>query len=314
MNILITGALGQLGNEMRLGTTLHDKHRYFFTDILEADGVLQLDITDKALVSAFVRDNGINLIVNCAAYTNVDKAEDDEAAAERLNADAVRNLGEAAAEYGARVVHVSTDYVFDGKAFTPYREEDTPRPATAYGRTKRHGEQQLLEVLPDAVIVRTAWLYSTFGNNFVKTMIRLGKEKESFGVVFDQVGSPTYAADLAQAIYVIIEDDEWHGGIYHFTDEGVCSWFDFTHEIHALYNAQVMLRGYQAGQAEAEYNAADELIKAVVHPIRSEEYQYRTPRPAYSVLDKAKIKKTFGVEIPHWRDSLARCIATLSTK
>ena len=307
MNILITGALGQLGNEMRLCTTLHDKHNYFFADILPAEDTYLLDITDAAAVSSFVRDHAIDIIVNCAAYTNVDKAEDDEQAAERLNADAVRNLAAAAKEAGARLIHVSTDYVFDGTACTPYKEDAPVAPATAYGRTKLHGEQQLIDVLPDAVIVRTAWLYSTFGNNFVKTMFRLGKEKEQLGVVFDQVGSPTYAADLAAAIFVIIEEDGWHPGIYHFTDEGVCSWYDFTKEIHSLYNAQLMLQSYQSGAVVQD----TDLVKATIKPIRSEQYNYRTPRPHYSVLDKAKIKSVFGIEIPYWRDSLARCIAKM---
>lgn len=306
MNILVTGALGQLGNEMRLRTGLHDKHNYFFADILAADDTYALDITDKAAVAAFVREHAVNLIVNCAAYTNVDKAEEDEPAAERLNAEAVGNLAEAAKACGARLIHVSTDYVFDGHGCTPYAETDAVAPATSYGRTKLHGEELLQRILPEAVIIRTAWLYSTFGNNFVKTMIRLGKEKEQLGVVFDQVGSPTYAGDLAAAIYVIIEEDEWHPGVYHFTDEGVCSWYDFTREIHSLYNAQIMLKGFQENR-----NVQDELITADVRAIRSCEYAYKTPRPAYSVLDKAKIKSTFGVEVPYWHDSLAKCIARL---
>ena len=300
--------MGQLGNEMRLGTTLHDKHNYFFTDIVAADGVALLDITDKAEVTTFVKEHAVNLIVNCAAYTNVDKAEDDEDAAERLNAEAVSILAEAAKEVGAHLIHISTDYVFSGEDCIPYRENDKVAPATAYGRTKLHGEEKLLNILPEAVIIRTAWLYSTFGNNFVKTMIRLGKEKQQIGVVFDQVGSPTYAADLAAAVYIIIEEDEWQPGIYHFTDEGVCSWFDFTKEIHSLYNAQAMLRSYQDGYTAVDDN---QLIKAEVKAIRSEEYQYRTPRPHYSVLDKSKIKTTFGITIPYWRDALARCIANL---
>lgn len=308
MNILITGSCGQLGNEMRLGATLHDKHTYFFTDLLAEDEALRLDITDRAAVLAFVQEHAINLIVNCAAYTNVDKAEEDEPLALTINADAVRNLAEAAREVGARLIHVSTDYVFDGNASTPYREADPVCPATAYGRTKLAGEQALLEVLPDAVILRTAWLYSTFGNNFVKTMIRLGKEKEQLGVVFDQVGSPTYAADLAAAIYVVIEEEEWHPGIYHYTNEGVCSWFDFTREIHSLFNSQELVRLYNEGKVDEIEQA---IIKAQVRPIRSEEYQYKTPRPHYSVLDKSKFKQTFDVEIPYWRDSLARCISAL---
>ena len=279
MNILVTGANGQLGNEMRVLSASHPKHTYFFTDIAE------LDITDKAAVSAFVADNAIDLIVNCAAYTNVDKAEEDEATAMKINADAVAILG----SQGVKVIHVSTDYVFSGDEHLPCRESDPVAPRTAYGRTKYQGEKRLLAECPDAVILRTAWLYSSFGNNFVKTMIRLGNEKENLGVVFDQIGTPTYAADLAAAIFTVIETPCWHPGIYHFTNEGVCSWFDFTIAIHEL-----------AG-----------IRKCQVHPILSEEYQYRTPRPHYSVLDKSKFKKTFGVEIPYWMDGLRRCIHQL---
>ena len=279
MNILITGANGQLGNEMRVLSAAHPKHTYFFTDIAE------LDITDKAAVSAFVTDHAIELIVNCAAYTNVDKAEEDEATAMKINADAVAILG----SQGVKVIHVSTDYVFSGDEHLPCRESDPVAPRTAYGRTKYEGEKRLLAECPDAVILRTAWLYSSFGNNFVKTMIRLGNEKEALGVVYDQIGTPTYAADLAAAIFTVIETPVWHPGIYHFTNEGVCSWFDFTLAIHEL-----------AGIKNCQ-----------VRPILSEEYQYRTPRPHYSVLDKSKFRKTFNIDIPHWMDGLRRCITKL---
>ena len=279
MNILITGANGQLGNEMRVLSAAHPKHTYFFTDIAE------LDITDKAAVSAFVTDHAIDLIVNCAAYTNVDKAEEDEATAMKINADAVAILG----SQGVKIIHVSTDYVFSGDEHLPCRESDPVAPRTAYGRTKYEGEKRLLAKCPDAVILRTAWLYSSFGNNFVKTMIRLGNEKEALGVVYDQIGTPTYAADLATAIFTVIETPLWHPGIYHFTNEGVCSWFDFTLAIHEL-----------AGIKNCQ-----------VRPILSEEYQYRTPRPHYSVLDKSKFKKTFNIDIPHWMDGLRRCITKL---
>ena len=280
MNILITGANGQLGNEMRVLSEAHPKHTYFFTDIAE------LDITDKAAVSAFVADNAIDLIVNCAAYTNVDKAEEDEATAMKINADAVAILG----IQGVKVIHVSTDYVFSGDEHVPCKESDPVAPRTAYGRTKYEGEKRLLAACPEAVILRTAWLYSEYGNNFVKTMIRLGHEKEKLGVVFDQIGTPTYAADLAAAIFTVIETPCWHPGIYHFTNEGVCSWFDFTIAIHELAGIQ----------------------NCKVSPILSEEYQYKTPRPHYSVLDKSKFKKTFGVEIPYWREALIRCVKKLS--
>ncbi|MBQ2608069.1 MAG: dTDP-4-dehydrorhamnose reductase, partial [Paludibacteraceae bacterium] len=225
---------------------------------------------------------------NCAAYTNVDRAEEDEPTALRINADAVANL----ASTGRRIIHVSTDYVFSGDEHLPCREDDPVAPRTAYGRTKLAGEQQLLSICPDAVILRTAWLYSSFGNNFVKTMMRLGREKESLGVVFDQIGTPTYAADLAAAIFTVLEAPEWHPGIYHFTNEGVCSWYDFTLAIHE-----------EAG-----------IDTCRVRPILSEEYVYKTPRPHYSVLDKSKFKKTFKVEIPHWMDGLRRCMNLLMAK
>ena len=308
MNILITGCNGQLGNEMRNGMTLHDDHQYFLTDVTAEDESLRLDITDKTAVENFVVANQIDLIVNCAAYTNVDKAEEDEPTARLINCDAVRNLAEAAAKVGAKMIHVSTDYVFDGKGFIPYNEDDAVCPATAYGRTKLEGEQALLAALPDAVIIRTAWLYSPYGNNFVKTMIRLGKERDLLNVVFDQVGSPTCARDLAVAIYAVLEAKDWHPGIYHFTNEGVCSWYDFTREIHSLYNSQEVLRAYEKGDLQAAQQAA---IQCEVRPILSSEYATKTPRPHYSVLDKKKIKETFGLDIPYWRDSLAQCIARL---
>jgi len=301
--------MGQLGNEMRVLASLHDKHNFFFTDVMAEDAALRLDITDKAAVAAFVASNEINMIVNCAAYTNVDKAEEDEATAQKINADAVKILGEVARDAGAKMIHVSTDYVFDGTANLPYRETDAVCPATAYGRTKLAGEEALLAVLPDAVIFRTAWLYSTYGNNFVKTMIRLGKEKETLGVVFDQVGTPTYAADLAAAICVVLEEDEWRPGIYHYTNEGVCSWYDFTVEIHRLFNSNQVVRAYNKGLNQEQLLA--ELIQCDVQPIRSEAYAYKTPRPHYSVLDKDKFRSTFNVEIPYWREALARCLASM---
>ena len=282
MNILVTGANGQLGNEMRVLSKEHPKHHYFFTDVVETEGVQVLDICDKAAVSAFVVKHAIDLIVNCAAYTNVDKAEEDEATALKINAEALGVLG----SQGIKVIHVSTDYVFSGDEHIPCRETDPVAPRTAYGRTKYEGEKRLLAECPEAVILRTAWLYSEYGNNFVKTMIKLGKEKESLGVVFDQIGTPTYAADLAWAIFTVIEHPVWRPGMYHFTNEGVCSWYDFTVAIHEL-----------AG-----------FTKCQVRPILSEEYQYKTPRPHYSVLDKSKFKKTFGVTIPYWLDGLKRCM------
>ena len=286
MNILITGANGQLGNEMRVLSTAHEKHRYWFSDVIEAEDTHVLDITDKAAVAAFVEANAIDLIVNCAAYTNVDKAEEDEATAMKINADALSVLG----SQGVKVIHVSTDYVFSGDEHLPCRETDPVAPRTAYGRTKYEGEKRLLAECPEAVILRTAWLYSEYGNNFVKTMIQLGRERKELGVVFDQIGTPTYAADLAAAIFTVIETPVWHAGIYHFTNEGVCSWYDFTLAIHAL-----------AG-----------ITGCTVRPILSEEYQYKTPRPHYSVLDKSKYKKTFNVTIPYWLDGLKRCVKRLT--
>ena len=210
-----------------------------------------------------------------------------------INADAVENLALASQttndqQQTTKIIHISTDYVFSGDEHLPCREDDPVAPRTAYGRTKLEGEQRLLAACPDAVIIRTAWLYSPYGNNFVKTMLRLGKERDELRVVYDQIGTPTYAADLAAAIYAVIEAPEWHPGIYHFTNEGVCSWFDFTVEILK-----------QSG------------LNCRVSPILSSEYQYKTPRPHYSVLDKAKIKNTFGIEIPYWTDGLAKCLKRL---
>ena len=289
MNILITGANGQLGNEMRVLSAQQTQHTYFFTDIAE------LDITSREAVSQFVTDNAIDIIVNCAAYTNVDKAETDEVLAHKINALAVENLGLS----GARVIQVSTDYGFSGEACVPYSETDPVAPRTAYGRTKREGEVLLQAVCPESIIIRTAWLYSTFGNNFVKTMLRLGQERESLGVVFDQIGSPTYAADLAVAIFAAINAPTWQPGVYHFTNEGVCSWYDFTHEIFAR------------AQSSLNKEAAEKVAACQLRSILSSEYQYQTPRPHYSVLNKAKIKRTFGIAIPHWTDALQVCLEKL---
>ncbi len=289
MNLLITGANGQLGNEMRVLSAQHTQHTYFFTDIAE------LDITSREAVNQFVTDNAIDVIVNCAAYTNVDKAETDEDMAHKINALAVENLGLS----GAKVIHVSTDYVFSGEACVPYSETDSVAPRTAYGRTKREGEVLLQAVSPKAVIIRTAWLYSTFGNNFVKTMLRLGQEREALGVVFDQIGSPTYAADLAVAIFAVINAPVWQAGVYHFTNEGVCSWYDFTHEIFA--RAKTLL----------PTDAAQSIAQCNLRPILSSEYQYQTPRPHFSVLSKSKIKSTFGIAIPHWTEALQVCLEKL---
>ena len=255
-NILVTGSYGQLGNEIRILTENEPDFRMFLTD------VDTLDICDYGAVEKFVKENSIDLIMNCAAYTAVDKAEDNEEICHRVNAVAPYNLAKAAAAQGAELIHISTDYVFDGRS-------------------------------PSAVIIRTAWLYSEFGNNFVKTMIKLGKERDTLNVVFDQVGTPTYALDLAKAMVTaakqIFANGNIYGGIYHFTNEGVCSWYDFTIKIHEL-----------AG-----------IKSCKVSPIESKDYPAKAPRPSFSVLNKAKIKKTFSIEIPHWEASLRSCIAQL---
>lgn len=282
--ILITGANGQLGSEMRrLGEV--SPNTYIYTDVAE------LDITNAAAVAAFVKENAVDIIVNCAAYTNVDKAESDEATAELINATAVENLAKAMKEVNGTLFHVSTDYVFGNEGNTP-RTEDMPlSPLGVYGRTKLHGEQAIAAVGCKAIIIRTAWLYSEFGNNFLKTMLRLTAEREQLNVVFDQVGTPTYAGDLALAIFSIIEGGVYEGneGVYHFSNEGVCSWYDFATEI-----------------AIAAGNTACKVL-----PCHSKEFPSPVTRPAFSVLDKSKIKDTFGIEIPHWRDSMLYCIKRL---
>ena len=281
-NILITGANGQLGHEMR--NVLADNGRFnaIFTDVAGED-ITMLDITYESAVEQALTDNDIHIIVNCAAYTAVDAAEDNEPLAAKLNAEAVGILARVAKRHGARMIHVSTDYVFDGQGCIPYTEEMPTNPQSAYGRTKLDGEHLLLDTLGhDAVILRTAWLYSPYGKNFVKTMLMLGKDKPALKVVFDQVGSPTCARDLAQAIVTVMSAEQWHGGIYHFSNEGVISWFDFTKAIHRL----------------AGITGCD------VQPCHSDEFPAKAHRPAYSVLDKTKFKTTFGVTVPYWLDSL----------
>jgi len=288
-NILITGANGQLGREMRNVLTGDQRFNAVYTDVAGND-IVMLDITDEAAVEQMVNDHAINVIVNCAAYTAVDAAEDNEPLAERLNADAVGILARVAKRHGARMIHVSTDYVFDGKGCVPYTEEMSTCPQSAYGRTKLAGERQLLDALgDDAVILRTAWLYSPYGKNFVKTMLALGKDKPALKVVFDQVGSPTCAHDLARAIVIVMSADQWHGGIYHFSNEGVISWYDFTKAIHRL----------------AGITGCD------VQPCHSDEFPAKAHRPAYSVLDKTKFKTTFGVTVPYWQDSLEETLQRL---
>lgn len=287
-NILVTGAYGQLGNEVRILSANYPEYNFMFTD------VDSLDITDKNELIDFVTGNDIRYIINCAAYTAVDKAEDDAELCEKINAAAVKNLGLAAAEAGAGIIHVSTDYVFDGTSCRPYTEDMPTKPCSVYGKTKLKGEKNLLKICPNAIIIRTAWLYSPFGNNFVKTMIKLGSERESLNVIFDQVGTPTYALDLADAILKAMDQtiDTEHdkGGVYHFSNEGVCSWYDFTIKIHEI-----------AG-----------IKTCKVNPIETKDYPTKAARPHYSVLNKSKIKQTFNITIPHWEVSLKDCIKELS--
>ena len=281
-NILITGSNGQLGNEIRVASTLFPQFRFFFTDVQE------LDICDKDAVRAYIAANNLDILVNCAAYTAVDKAEDDAETCYRINRDAVKNLAEASREYKLDIIHISTDYVFDGKSYLPYTEDMEVNPSSVYGKSKLEGERILIEICTDAVIVRTSWLYSSFGNNFVKTMLRLGQERDTLNVIFDQIGTPTNAADLAVALLSILATGKPTAGIYHYSNEGVCSWYDFTRSIHRMAGINCNLR-----------------------PIESKEYPVRTPRPHYSVLNKARIKQTFSITIPHWEDSLEKCIRLL---
>ena len=283
MNILITGCNGQLGNEIQLLENVDTQNSYFNTDVEE------LDITDLDAIEQFVTANSIDGIVNCAAYTAVDKAEANEELCTRLNAEAPAYLAQAIDKRGGWMIQISTDYVFDGTQHTPYREDDDTCPNSVYGRTKLVGEFNVLKLCKRSMIIRTAWLYSTFGNNFVKTMIRLGKEKAELGVIFDQIGSPTYARDLARMIMTAIEKGI-EPGIYHFSNEGVISWYDFTKAIHRL-----------AG-----------ITTCHVRPLHTSEYPTAAQRPPYSVLDKTKIKQTYGVEIPYWEESLRECIEKLN--
>lgn len=282
MNILITGCRGQLGNEMQLLEASHPEHAYWNTDREE------LDITDEAAVMQFVGDHAIDGIVNCAAYTAVDKAEENEPLCTLLNTTAPAYLALAMGQRGGWMVQISTDYVFDGTQHTPYVETDDTCPNSVYGRTKLAGEFNVLKLCPNSMVIRTAWLYSTFGNNFVKTMIRLGRERDNLGVVFDQIGTPTYARDLAQAIMTAISQGI-KPGIYHFSNEGVTSWYDFTKAIHRL-----------AG-----------IDNCHVRPLHTAEYPSAATRPNYSVLDKTKIKETYQIDIPYWEDSLKVCIDKL---
>ena len=308
MKILVTGANGQLGNEMRI-VAKNSQDKYIFTDVCDAlpesvatlrmlagedidTATTRLDITSLESIRAMVRENEVKVIVNCAAYTNVDGAEDNEDLAELLNAQAVENLAVAMREVGGLLVHISTDYVFGGDPYnTPCTEDQKGTPTGVYGETKLHGEHAIQRIGCHHVIIRTAWLYSEFGKNFVKTMHNLTATKPQLKVVFDQTGTPTYALDLAKAIVDILDNRKYDGkdGIYHYSNEGVCSWYDFTKMI-------------------AEYAGH---TNCAVQPCHSDEFPSKVKRPSYSVLDKTKIKETLGIEIPYWTDSLKKCINNL---
>lgn len=284
-NVLVTGAYGQLGSELRRMTSINPDNnlRFFFTD------VDTLDITDREAIDQFVSENNIRYIVNCAAYTAVDKAEDDIELCYKLNRDSIVNIGLVAAKHKARVIHISTDYVFDGTNTGPYVETDPVNPQSVYGKSKEEGESGLMAACPQSIIIRTAWLYSIYGKNFVKTMITLGRERNELNVVADQTGTPTNAADLAGAIGKILnysEEKDFVPGIYHYSNEGITTWYDFTVEIHQ-----------DAG-----------ITTCKVNPITTDQYPTKAKRPQYSVLDKTKIKDTFGLTIPQWQDSLAICV------
>lgn len=281
-NILITGANGQLGNEMRVVSAEQEQLTYHFTDVAE------LDICDIEAIECYVVDHAIDCIVNCAAYTNVNKAEEDTELCDKLNHLAPANLARVAAKHQIGLIHVSTDYVFNGEHYVPYKEDEPTCPNSVYGATKLAGEQAILSIHPEAVVIRTAWLYSTFGNNFVKTMLRLGSEREELGVVFDQIGTPTYARDLARTIQHIMVKGIVPG-IYHYSNEGVCSWYDFTKMIFALGG----------------------ITTCQLKPLHTDEYPTPAARPHYSVLDKTKIKQTYGIDVPYWVDSLRECISSV---
>lgn len=286
MKILVTGANGQLGRELRNVLESEIPGKTIYTDIAE------LDLTDAKGVDDFFKKNDISHVVNCAAYTAVDKAEEEKLECAAININAVKNLANAADAIGAKIIHISTDYVFDGTAHRPYKESDKVNPISQYGTTKRKGETALLALAPESIIIRTSWLYSPYGNNFVKTMLRLGSEQSKIKVVSDQIGTPTYALDLARAIYTVLMSHQWVEGIFHFSNEGVCSWYDFAKSIHRI-----------AG-----------IDKCEIKPIPTEEYPTAASRPFYSVLDKTRIKATYGVKAPYWEDSLIECIKRINNE
>jgi len=284
MNILVTGSNGQLGSEIKDLAFNYKKYSFFFKDLPE------LDICNADQLKLFFVEKNINTVINCAAYTNVDKAEDDKLYAEKVNSEGVLNLVNALEKVNGKLIHISTDYVFDGNSFTPYLETDEVNPIGVYGHTKRSGELKLINSSIDGIVIRTSWLYSLHGNNFVKTMLKLGNDRDELGVVFDQVGTPTNASDLAKACLDILSDQSsanisTKGKIYHYSNEGVTSWYDFAIAI-------------------MEYGSLD----CKVRPIETKDYSNLAKRPHFSVLNKSKIKIDFNIEIPHWRDSLANCI------
>lgn len=293
MNILVTGANGQLGNEMRI-VSKDATDKYLFTDVTEQEGceTTFLDITDIDVIRNIVKENNIECIVNCAAYTNVDKAETDEALCRKLNATAPKLLAQVMNEVHGLLIHISTDYVFGGDPYnTPCKEDQKGTPTGVYGKTKLEGEDNIIASGAEHIIIRTAWLYSEFGKNFVKTMMNLTATKPTLNVVFDQCGTPTYAGDLAGLIYVILTERKYKGntGIYHYSNEGVCSWYDFTMKIAEI-----------AGNTSCD-----------IQPCHSDEFPSPVKRPAYSVLDKTKVKETFGIHIPYWTHSLEKCMKNL---
>ena len=289
MNILVTGANGQLGNEIQL-TSKNSKDTYIFTDV--CDGYHKLDITNIEDIRKAVAENSIECIINCAAWTNVDSAENAGEIVETLNAKAPENLAKAMKEVGGLLVHVSTDYVFGGDPYNiPCKEDQKGTPTGVYGLTKLHGEQNIQNSGAKYIIIRTSWLYSEYGKNFVKTMMNLTSTKPALKVVFDQCGTPTYAGDLATVLFDIVENRKYEGndGIYHFSNEGVCSWYDFTKKIAEL-----------AGNTKCD-----------IQPCHSDEFPSPVKRPSYSVLDKTKLKETFGIKIPYWTDSLKKCMSNM---
>ncbi len=292
--ILVTGAAGQLGTALREHATRHEGLEFIFTDVIARDDILPLDLTDRKTLSSFIRDHEPAWVINCAAYTQVDRAEENPEEAYLLNADVLKNLLETASIHPFRLIHISTDYVFSGHNYRPYREEDPPDPRTVYGKSKYEGEQIVLGY-PQAMILRTSWLYSETGSNFVRTILRLTLERDSLEVVYDQVGTPTYAGDLAAAILTIIQSivkgtRSLLPGIYHFSNEGVCSWYDFALEI---------LR--------------TEGVATTVRPVTSEQFVRPASRPFYSVLAKEKIREAYGLTIPHWKESLHKCLNNIKT-